>query len=139
MTRARRRRRECSRAPTPFPLAQGEAFVNFLVWRVSGARELSGMRLLAYNLLRWQIFSLAILRDTDDTRGKLFVEYERVIAAPREEPARICEFLDRECHRSSGGRVDEMAAVVRSEERHHQGRSFEQQEPVATQEQRALF
>jgi hypothetical protein len=50
--------------------------------------------LTACNLLRWQHMMLSVLRATEDTRRKIFVEYEQLVREPRVQARRLAQFLD---------------------------------------------
>lgn len=71
------------------------------------------IRAIASSLLRWQHVMLTILQHTEDSRRKIFVHYEDLLASPREQARRLAAFLDRECGTSSGeDRIEQMAATI---------------------------
>lgn len=48
----------------------------------------------AANIIRWQVYLLAILRDTQHVRSKLFVSYESLMEKPATQCERIASFLN---------------------------------------------
>jgi hypothetical protein len=63
--------------------------------------------LTACNLLRWQHMMLSVLRATEDTRRKTFVEYEQLVREPRMQARRLAQFLDEQ---TGGARAAEVVA-----------------------------
>jgi hypothetical protein len=101
-------------------------------------KDARGVTLTALLLLRWQLFLLSILRDTADTRRKIFVEYERLVTQPQAEAQRLSEFLCRECDIADEGRASRLAAVVHPEEQHLRAAPF-QEDAIATAAQKSLY
>jgi hypothetical protein len=99
--------------------------------------EASGVSLVAFLLLRWQVFLLSILRDTPPART-LFVDYERATRSPRAEAERINAFLCRTHGVAREDRAARMIDIVRPEERHQTAPPFDE-EACATDAQKALY
>jgi hypothetical protein len=93
---------------------------------------------LECNLARWQHMSLCVLRGTEGAR-KLFVEYERLIAAPADQARRLAAFLDPECGCSSTDEtVDAMAAASERALWRNRG-GITEADDALTEPQRALY
>jgi hypothetical protein len=96
--------------------------------------------LLGANLLFWQHSMHDILTGTEGVSRKIFISYEDLLRAPREECRRLSAFLDEE-GRTLGGedRSERMAAIVRPElQNHKSSRPFEEVEE-ATRSQKDLY
>jgi hypothetical protein len=71
------------------------------------------IRAIASSLLRWQHVMLTILRDTNESRRKIFIHYQDLLTSPQRESRRLATFLDRECGTHSGeDRIEQMATTI---------------------------
>jgi hypothetical protein len=77
------------------------------------AERRDAVDLTACNLLRWQHMMLSVLRATEDTRRKIFVEYEQLVHTPLTQAGRLAQFLDEQTGWQRAEEVVEwMAAAV---------------------------
>ncbi len=91
--------------------------------------------------LYWQCFMLAILRNTEGNRRKIFIEYEQLIADPVEGCERLCTFLDNQCgtQHDRAGKIHTMAAAVNPNLRRNRSPATFFEAPMAAAEQKALY
>ncbi len=97
---------------------------------------------LSAGFLYWQFCMLNVLSFTQDSRRKIFVDYDRLVGEPAQVCLDLCRFLDEQCGlppEGAGERVEAMASQVAAGEHH-----FREREPFAsidsaTREQRALY
>jgi len=103
--------------------------------RSAGGRLATSLRC---NLLRWQHMTLSVLRGVEPRPAKLFVEYERLTDAAREQSTRLASFLDAQCDRASGAEdVRRMAAACDPALRRN--RQGSRREDEMTAPQRSLY
>lgn len=90
----------------------------------------------------WQYCMLNILSSTQESRRKIFIAYEQLIANPLQECTRLCHFLDEQCKKpteQAQQRTEAMLPQLSGNQRHHHyGKSLAEMEQ-ATREQRALY
>lgn len=68
---------------------------------------------IACNLLRWQHMMLSVLRATEATARKGFVEFEELIAEPFGQARRLASFLDHQIRRTTSDEtVASMASAI---------------------------
>ena len=85
-------------------------------WQKLRMPELGGqVQLVAAGLLEWQYFMRCILEEMEEVPNKLFLSYEELVALPREQCKKLCDFLDE--HRGGGlqladDRFERMVAAV---------------------------
>ena len=93
---------------------------------------------VAMNLLRWQHMVTLILRDTEDAPHRLFIQYEDIMRAPREQAERLSNYLNSKFE-NRGSRIQAMVDVVDSRLwRNHCGIPFDRASE-ATDHQKALY
>jgi hypothetical protein len=71
------------------------------------AERRDAIDLTACNLLRWQHMMLSVLRATEDTSRRIFVEYEQLVREPLTQAHRLAQFLDEQ---SGWDRAEEVVA-----------------------------
>lgn len=95
---------------------------------------------LSAGLAYWQFCMLNILEATRTPSKKIFIAYDELIQRPKQECARLSEFLDQQCNTSfSDSKMDKMAAHIQKANRHFQAPAPLADLEVATAEQRALY
>jgi len=90
----------------------------------------------------WQFCMLNVLAFTENSRRKLFIAYDQLIRNPRQESARLCDFLDIHCGVSSetaSQRITQMSAQITAKQHHFQHPRSLAEVETTTREQRALF
>lgn len=72
------------------------------------------LRMIAANLLRWQLFLLSVLRHTEGARYRLFVSYEDLVRDPAGQCDRLARFLTAAAGtpREAAARAARMARAV---------------------------
>jgi hypothetical protein len=92
-------------------------------------------------LLYWQCYMLSALRNTESSRRKIFVEYEKLIQAPLKESRRLCRFLDAQFNTQPRDEqtTAAMASVVDPNLRRNRGSRPFASLPLATPEQKKLY
>jgi hypothetical protein len=96
---------------------------------------------VAGNLLRWQYMLRLILEHTEAVASKIFIAYEELVQAPRQQAQRLKAFLDQRygVEGNDARQIDSMAQVVTPGLwRNRSPLPFAQVE-VATNEQKALY
>ncbi|HKY55139.1 MAG TPA: sulfotransferase [Anaerolineales bacterium] len=90
----------------------------------------------------WQYCMLQVISYTQHNSRKIFIAYDQLINNPTEEVTRLCNFLDKNCDKSSQDsqkRINAMLPrVAKSQQHQHYQRSLAEM-PQATREQRALY
>ena len=96
---------------------------------------------VAGNLLRWQYMLRLILEHTEAVASKIFIAYEELLQAPRQQAQRLKTFLDRRY--GAGGddpaQLESMAQVVTPGLWRNRSQQSFAQVDVATKEQKALY
>jgi hypothetical protein len=90
----------------------------------------------------WQYCMLQVLSFTQHTRRKIFIAYDQLMNNPLQECTRLCNYLDRNCEKSSQDaqkRIDVMLPRVAKNQQHQQYQKSLAEMPQSTKEQRALY
>lgn len=95
---------------------------------------------LSAGLVYWQFCMLNILEATRSSSKKIFIAYDELIQRPKQECARLSEFLDQQCNTSFLDlKMDKMTAHIQKTNRHFESPASLADLEVATAEQRALY
>ncbi len=90
----------------------------------------------------WQYCMLNVLFFTQNSPRKFFIAYDQLINNPVQECTRLCDFLDKQCGKSSQDsqkRINTMLPRVAKNQQHQEYRRYLAEMPQATREQRALY
>lgn len=93
-------------------------------------------------LIYWQYCILNILNSTQSSRRKIFIAYDQLTRHPDSECARLSNFLDQQCARSTKDAQQSVAAMapqVSEGRRHYRQTGSLAEMTQATREQRALY
>ncbi|HVT17779.1 MAG TPA: sulfotransferase [Thermoanaerobaculia bacterium] len=119
------------------PYESALSWQKFLLPKEEGFDE--RVSIIAANLLRWQYFMLTALAETEGSRHRVFVDYDRFQANPVGEARRLAGFLDAEYGRTSDEETIEQMGQAVAPDLHRQRASRPFAEvPEATTEQQAL-
>lgn len=90
----------------------------------------------------WQYCMLQVILFTQPSKRKLFIAYDQLINNPLQECTRLCNFLDKNCEKSSKDfqkRLDQMLPRVAKNQQHQHYEISLSEMHQATREQRALY
>ncbi|MBI5952517.1 MAG: sulfotransferase [Chloroflexi bacterium] len=120
--------------------------VRHPVETILSAAKIEGMEAdqvpLSAGFAYWQFSMLNTLLFTEKSSRKIFIAYDQLLQNPQRESARLCQFLDAQCGRSSENseeRIDFMAAQVSASQRHFNHPKSLAEIDTTTREQRALY
>ena len=92
---------------------------------------------ISASLLLWQIYMTAILREVRDKPGVLFVDYARLVKAPRQQCERLFLFLQ-EYLGVDGPKMD-LTSIVTPKLKHHDSRQSFDEAAIVSAEQARLY
>jgi hypothetical protein len=96
---------------------------------------------ISASLLLWQLYMLAILRNTETSATKIFIRYDNLISRPREYCRYLSSSLEQFCEMPGDrdGVIEEMAKVINPALWHNQNDSHFDDLSQATPEQKSLY
>jgi hypothetical protein len=96
---------------------------------------------ISASLLIWQQYMVQALRQTEGSKHRIFISYEKLLNTPVEQCHRLASFIDSACEyeRDREPLVGNMVGAINTDLRHNISRLPFSDVPQATQEQKALY
>lgn len=119
------------------PLDTALSWEKFIV----PAEARDALSITAANLLRWHYIMSIILHNTEDTKSKIFMSFEKLVTDPKTEAHRLASYLSSECGRRESDNLSwtAMAEAVHPELWHNRSQIPFDGVPQATAELKKLY